>query len=105
VGEEPPTEIAEGVLIAERVRPRFRPGVRAVDGSVVVRVAAAPVEGKASEEARRALASALNLPRSAVSLHRGAASRQKVFLALGVTAPEAAARLGLRVGGGGPDRP
>jgi uncharacterized protein YggU (UPF0235/DUF167 family) len=98
VGEEPIIEVAGGVLIAVRVRPRSRPGVRAVDGSVVVGVASAPVEGKATEEARRALAVALNLPRSAVLLHRGAASRQKVFLALGVTASEAVSRLGLGAG-------
>jgi uncharacterized protein YggU (UPF0235/DUF167 family) len=55
---------------------------------LVVRVQAPPVEGRATEEARRALADALGVRPTAVSLRSGATSRQKVF----------------DVGGGSPDR-
>src|SRR5690349_15780737 len=63
-----------------RVAPRSaRPGVERRDGRVVVRVASPPEGGKATEEARRLLAKALEVPRGAVSLRSGARSRSKAF--------------------------
>ncbi len=53
-----------------------------------VSVKAAPEDGKATEEARRALARALRVPAGAVTLVRGARSRTKVFSVEGVS-PEA----------------
>jgi uncharacterized protein YggU (UPF0235/DUF167 family) len=47
------------------------------DGVLVVRVAAPPERGKATKAALDALAVALSLPRSSVTLVRGAASRRK----------------------------
>jgi uncharacterized protein len=47
------------------------------DGALLVRVAAPPEKGKANEELRACLARALGLPKSAVELISGAASRRK----------------------------
>lgn len=50
-----------------------------------VRVRSAPVDGKATEEARRVLAALLDVPPSAVVLLSGAASRSKRFRIVGAT--------------------
>lgn len=77
-----------------RVSPRSRhPGVEVGDRGVVVRVRAAPEGGRATEEARRVLAAALGLAPSAVTLRRGATSREKVFDVVGLTGAEALQRL------------
>jgi uncharacterized protein len=60
---------------------------------VVIRVRAAPEGGRATDEARRALASSLDLPPSAIRLVRGARSREKVFGIDGLTGSEALQRL------------
>ena len=66
--------------VTVRVVPRARrPGVEAGPDGVVVRVRAAPEGGRATEEARLALAGALGIPKSRVSLRAGARSRTKVF--------------------------
>ncbi|MGH2658234.1 MAG: DUF167 domain-containing protein [Actinomycetota bacterium] len=66
--------------VTVRVVPRAsRPGVAARPDGVVVRVRAAPEGGRATEEARLALAGALGIPKSRVSLRAGARSRIKVF--------------------------
>jgi uncharacterized protein YggU (UPF0235/DUF167 family) len=63
-----------------RVIPRSRKtGVEAKPDGIVVRVRAAPQGGRATEEARRALAVALGIPPSEVILHRGQRSREKIF--------------------------
>jgi uncharacterized protein YggU (UPF0235/DUF167 family) len=51
------------------------------DGATVVRVwvAAAPEDGAANAAVLRLLARALGLPRSALSIERGAASREKLI--------------------------
>ena len=71
--------------VAVRVKPgssRARVGGR-YDGplgpAVVIFVNAPPVDGRATEAARTALAEALGVRRSAVSLRTGAASRDKLF--------------------------
>lgn len=58
-----------------------------------MRVRAAPEGGRATEQARRALAEALGVPASAVALHRGTRSRAKVFEVAGLGQPEAEMRL------------
>jgi uncharacterized protein len=63
------------------------------DEAVLVAVAAAPVGGKATQEARRLLARGLDLPPTAVTLHAGARSRRKVFLVRGLTPEEVTRRL------------
>lgn len=81
--------------ITVRVRPRSgRTAVEAGPGDeVLVRVKAAPEGGKATEEARRAIAGALGVPASAVTLQTGARSRTKVFAVEGVAPDEVRTRL------------
>ena len=93
------------VSVAVRVRPgasRTRVGGR-YDGrygtALVVAVDAPPVDGRATEAARRALAEALRVRRSSVTLRAGATGRDKVFT---VTAPPAAVAARLRDLHGGP---
>jgi uncharacterized protein len=62
--------------------------------AVVVRVRSAPEDGRATEEARRALAEALDVAASRVRLVTGARSRAKVFEVSGLTADELQVRLG-----------
>ena len=67
-----------------RLRIRVRPGAAATtvggsyDGALVVRVQQRAVDGKATEAALAAVAAALGVRRSAVSLVSGATSRSKV---------------------------
>jgi uncharacterized protein YggU (UPF0235/DUF167 family) len=81
--------------ITVRVVPRSgRTAVEAGPHGVTVRVRAAPEGGRATEEARRAVAAAADVPPSAVRLRSGARSRAKVFEVEGVGAEELARRLG-----------
>jgi uncharacterized protein len=83
--------------IAVRVTPRSpRPGIEVRGDVVVIRVPAPPVDGRATEAARRALAGALGVAASSVRLRAGATSRDKAFEVDGVTAAEALARLNAR---------
>jgi uncharacterized protein YggU (UPF0235/DUF167 family) len=69
------------------------------DGTLVVRVAQAPSEGRATDAALDAVARALGLPRNAVALVHGATSRRKL-LELDVAAgPVIEARIGQLLGG------
>ncbi|MFM7102686.1 MAG: DUF167 domain-containing protein [Verrucomicrobiota bacterium] len=88
------------VVVSLRVQPRAsRTGLAGIlDGQALrVRVAAPPVDSAANEALVRFLADALDLPRSAIQLRRGAASRRKEVAIHGRTAAEVVARLG---GGG-----
>ncbi len=82
--------------VTVRVAPRS--GRRRVeagsDERITVRVRAAPEGGQATEEARQALAEAIGVPASRVSLLLGVRSRTKVFQVAGVTEEEIAMRLG-----------
>ena len=81
-------------VVTVRVAPRSRrTDVEISDTGIVVRVRAAPEGGKATEEARRALAGALGLPASAVTLRAGAASRTKRFEVSGLDSREVEMRL------------
>ncbi|TNM47242.1 DUF167 domain-containing protein [Nocardioides albidus] len=78
-GEESPTTW----LLAVRVQPGASRtgavGPAGVDGAELkVRLASPPVDGRANDELVRWLAKELGVPRSAVSLVRGQASRSKV---------------------------
>jgi uncharacterized protein (TIGR00251 family) len=85
---------AEGVRIAVLVTPRAsRSAVSGVaDDRLRVRIAAPPVDGAANAELARVLAAALGVPRGAVAVVAGAASRRKVVVVRGAT-PEAVRRL------------
>jgi len=69
-----------------RVQPRAsRRGVTGVlGGELKLAVASPPADGRATQEARRALAEWLGLPASRVTLASGAASRSKRFLVAGI---------------------
>ena len=80
--------------VTVRVVPRSgRTLVQASPAGVVVRVRAAPEGGRATEEARRALAEALGVPATRVSLSVGARSRVKIFEVEGLSNAEAKMRL------------
>lgn len=71
---------AEGRLPA-RITPRAsRARIDVEDGALRVHVTAPPEDGKANAAAIRAIARALGCPKSAISVLRGHASRDKVFL-------------------------
>ena len=80
-------------LVSVRMVPKARPRFgRLDDRGVVVCVRAAPEGGRATEEARRALAESLGVPGSAVELHRGTRSRTKVFDVAGLGQEQAEMR-------------
>ncbi len=80
--------------VTVRVVPRSsRRAVEAGPDGIVVRVQAPPEGGRATEEARRALAEALGVPPSGVSLRTGARSRTKVFEIEGLSLEEVRMRL------------
>jgi uncharacterized protein len=86
-----------GGMGAVTVRVVPRAGTTAVERGpegIRVRVRAAPEGGRATEEARRAIASALRVAPSTVRLVRGARSRTKVFEIEGLTADDLRVRLG-----------
>jgi uncharacterized protein YggU (UPF0235/DUF167 family) len=81
-------------ILSVRVVPRSsRTGVEASPEAIVVRVRAAPEGGRATAEARNALAAALGIPPSAVTLRRGRRSREKVFEVAEMTGSQALQRL------------
>jgi uncharacterized protein len=69
-----------GSTIAIRVTPNARrAGVELVDGQIRVAVTETPEAGKATEAARAALAKALGVAKTRLTLVRGATSRDKLF--------------------------
>ena len=66
-------------------------GIR--DGRIVVRVTAAPVDGAANDAVIATLAAALDLPRRAVRVVHGDASRNKTIEITGLDPAAARARL------------
>jgi uncharacterized protein len=85
------------VRLTIRVQPRARrtevAGERA--GAVVVRVAAPPVDGKANAAGCALVAGRAGVPRSAVTVLRGAGSRDKVLEVQGVDLASLRRSLGL----------
>jgi hypothetical protein len=83
-----------------RVQPRAKRselgGVRA--GALVVRVAAPPVDGKANAALCALLAARAGVPRSRVSVVRGAGARDKVVRVEGVAPDDLRAALQLAPG-------
>lgn len=84
----PVTERDGAVRFAVRVQPRSsRRGVDGVHGDALrVRVHAAPVDGAANEAVVEVLAEALGVPRRAVRIVAGDASRSKVVEVAGLGA-------------------
>lgn len=83
-------------MVTVRVVPRAGRSNVVPDGAggAEIRVRAAPEGGHATEEARRALARALDVAPSRIVLRIGARSRTKVFQVHGLTDPEIGDRLG-----------
>ncbi|MCZ7536416.1 MAG: DUF167 domain-containing protein [Acidimicrobiia bacterium] len=86
----------EDSVVHVRVHPRAgRTEVVGSHGdSLKLRVSEPPVDGRATEAARRAVAGAFGLPASRVEVVSGERSRAKVFRLVGLPADEAAHRLG-----------
>jgi len=80
--------------VTVRVVPRAgRTSVEVRELGIVIWVRSIPEGGRATEEARRALARALGVPAPTVRLRTGARSRTKVFDIDGLDEPEAKMRL------------
>ena len=86
-----------GVVLDIRVIPRAKTtalsGTR--DGALVVRLAAAPVDGAANDTLVEFLAGLLQIRRAGVRIVSGLTGRRKRVEITGVREPEARARLGL----------
>ena len=78
----------QGWLISVHAQPGTKKSaVAGLHGeSLKVRVAAPPVEGKANEALTAFVAKALGVPRRAVSIVKGASSREKLLLVTDATA-------------------
>ncbi len=69
-----------GAMLAVRVTPNARrAGLEVVEGQIRIGVTATPEDGKATEAARVALAKALGVAKSRLTLVRGATAREKLF--------------------------
>ena len=86
---------ARGVVVAVRAVPRAgRSGITGQRaGALLVRLAAAPVDGAANDELIEVLASALSVPKRRVSVISGARARDKRVLVEGVSLEAVRARL------------
>jgi uncharacterized protein len=77
--------MAQQATVAVRVKPgasRTRVGgchEGALGPALIIAVTAPPVDGRATEAVRRALADALDLPPATVALRSGATGRDKLF--------------------------
>lgn len=86
------------MTIGAKVKPGCKqPGISIEGEWVILRVRERAVEGAANIACIRALADALDVPPSCVSVLRGAHSRTKVFHIDGIAESEARKRLGLGV--------
>jgi uncharacterized protein (TIGR00251 family) len=85
----------DGVTLTLQIQPNAKTTavVGLHGGALKVKVRAPPVDGAANAELLAFLAAALGVQARQLSLVRGAAGRQKVILARGVTPEVAAARL------------
>lgn len=69
-----------GATLSVRVTPNARrAGVDVVDGVIRISVTETPENGRATDAARVALARALGVAKTRLTLLRGAASRDKLF--------------------------
>ena len=86
------------MLIDVRVIPRAgRTGIAGTrDNALLVRLGSAPVDGAANAELIEVIATAVGVPRRAVSIAAGARSRKKTIRIDGVSADEVHQRLGLQ---------
>ena len=90
-----PAQTKLSCRIAVKVTPNARADeIRGFTGDLlVVRVKSQPVDGKANEALVRLIATALGLPRAAVSLDHGATARMKLLAVEGISREDAVRRL------------
>lgn len=89
-----PSSQGSSAVIAVRVTPRAgRDELTAVNGTLRVKLRAAPVEGAANAALIALLAGRLDIPKSAVQITRGATSRNKLVTVAGLTADDIWRRL------------
>jgi uncharacterized protein (TIGR00251 family) len=98
----PITATATGIRLTVQVQPRAsRNELAGRHGDALkVRLQAPPVEGAANEALVCFLAERLQVPRAAIRIAAGPASRRKAILVDGISAGEASRRLALEVTGG-----
>jgi hypothetical protein len=91
-----------GAHLAVRVQPRAsRTRLAGLHGDAVkVQLTTPPVEGRANAACIALFADLVGVPRSAIEVQRGAASRDKVLLFRGITCIDLAARLAPHLPGG-----
>ena len=89
--------MAMGARIEIRVQPRAsRKTISEVRAGILrIRVTAAPVDGQANAAAIALLAQALDVPKSAIRLVRGASSREKTLAVESMSQEEVNQRLNL----------
>ena len=89
------TAVPGGIEIRIKVIPRAgRTAVAGTrDGALLVRLAAAPVDGAANDALVEVIAGSLGVPRRSVTLVSGERSKTKRVRVLGVSAAQAAATL------------
>jgi uncharacterized protein (TIGR00251 family) len=82
------TETPDGAEFTVRVIPRAKKTetVGELDGALKVRISAPPVDGAANDELIRFLSKLLKVPRSAVEIVSGSASRTKRIRIVGIAA-------------------
>jgi uncharacterized protein YggU (UPF0235/DUF167 family) len=89
------TRTPEGLSLAVRVMPRAGvskvAGVR--DGRLLIRLAAAPVDGAANQALLTFLAKALGIPPRDITLAAGQQGRNKRIVLMGITLEEAETRM------------
>ena len=87
---------SDGVYLSLKVQPRASKNeIGEVAGNELkIKVTAPPVDSAANEAVIRLLAEALDCPRNALQLVRGAASRHKQVRVVGIAVGEVARRLG-----------
>jgi uncharacterized protein YggU (UPF0235/DUF167 family) len=76
--------IPGGSTLTARVRPRSRRGLRRSGDQLIVGVSAAPIAGRANDQATRVLAEALDVAPGAVTVRVGQNSSTKVFAVRGL---------------------
>lgn len=91
------SDTRDGAVIAVRVIPRAEKsaiaGIR--DGAVLVRLSAPPVDGAANAELIEVMAGALGVPKRAITITSGEASRRKTLLIAGISAATVLTKLDL----------
>ena len=84
----------ESTTLVVRVKPNAKkPGISLDGDTVEIRVRALPIEGRANDAVRDALAEALGIPRSRITLARGARSKAKAWTIEGLSRAAAFERL------------